>query len=253
MKKLLLLLIFTFFLFGFTQTKENDSFTPPGTVRIEENFFMDETEITNISWLEYVTWMKNIYGEDSPEYRSSYPDTLVWEVPFRTHYFLHPAFKEYPVVGITWKQAKEYCQWRSDRVMEQRLIQKETHPKMIIPKKIAYRLPTSKEWEKVASAGYLEKTQNKIDKKYSNEPTGNFKPNRTSSFVENTKPVNSYWPNKFGVYNILGNVAEMTDQENVCKGGSWVTPKDEVHIETNFRYEKAENWLGLRCVCEVEY
>mgnify|MGYP001050173948 CR=1 FL=1 len=93
------------------------------------SFYMDESEVTNNAWLEYLYWVKRVYGEDYPEvYRKALPDTLVWRSrlaynePYVDYYLRHPAYKDYPVVGISWIQASEYCLWRSDRVNEQIMV-----------------------------------------------------------------------------------------------------------------------------------
>lgn len=92
-------------------------------------FYMDETEVTNIYWLEYLYWLKRVYGEDYPEiYHKALPDTLVWRSklaynePYVEYYLRHPAYFDYPVVGVNWLQANDFCAWRSDRVNETILI-----------------------------------------------------------------------------------------------------------------------------------
>ena len=93
------------------------------------SFYMDETEVTNMHWLEYLYWTKRVYGLDYPEiYTKALPDTLVWRQklafnePFTEYYLRHPAYRDYPVVGVNWLQANDYCAWRSDRVNEYILI-----------------------------------------------------------------------------------------------------------------------------------
>lgn len=93
------------------------------------SFYMDETEVTNHNWLEYLYWLKRVYGADYPEiYNKALPDTLVWRSklaynePYVDYYLRHPAYNDYPVVGINWLQANDYCAWRSDRVNEAILV-----------------------------------------------------------------------------------------------------------------------------------
>jgi len=92
-------------------------------------FYMDETEVANVHWLEYLYWLNRVFGTDYPEvYRKALPDTLVWRdrlafnEPYVELYLRHPAYKDYPVVGVNWLQASDYCAWRTDRVNEQILI-----------------------------------------------------------------------------------------------------------------------------------
>jgi gliding motility-associated lipoprotein GldJ len=93
------------------------------------SFYLDETEVRNVDYLEYLFWTQRIYGLSYPEvYKKCLPDTLVWRdklgynEPFVDQYLRHPAFKNYPVVGVSWKQANDYCAWRTDRVNERILI-----------------------------------------------------------------------------------------------------------------------------------
>jgi formylglycine-generating enzyme len=89
------------------------------------SFYMDETEVRNIDYREYLYWLDRVFGESYPEvYRKALPDTLVWREelaynePLVETYFRHPSYDDYPVVGINWQQANEYCKWRTDRVNE---------------------------------------------------------------------------------------------------------------------------------------
>ena len=93
------------------------------------SFYLDETEVRNVDYLEYLFWIKRVYGLSFPEvYKKCLPDTLVWRdklgynEPFVTQYLRHPAYKNYPVVGVSWQQATDYCTWRTDRVNERILI-----------------------------------------------------------------------------------------------------------------------------------
>jgi gliding motility-associated lipoprotein GldJ len=93
------------------------------------SFYMDETEIRNIDWREYVYWLERVYGSDYPQVSvNALPDTLSWRdelaftKPYVELYYRHPAYSEYPVVGVTWLQASDYCVWRTDRVNEYILI-----------------------------------------------------------------------------------------------------------------------------------
>lgn len=89
------------------------------------SFYMDETEVSNINYREYLYWLNRIFGEQYPELvRKATPDTLVWldelsyNEPYVQNYFRMPSYNTYPVVGVNWLQANEFCKWRSDRVNE---------------------------------------------------------------------------------------------------------------------------------------
>lgn len=95
-----------------------------------QSFYMDENEVTNTDYREYLYWIKRVFDIDYyPEIlTSALPDTLVWrdELSFNEdmvrNYFRHPAYNFYPVVGVSWIQASKYCSWRTDRVNERILI-----------------------------------------------------------------------------------------------------------------------------------
>ncbi len=140
---------------GFESATYKEQMTPPGMVFIEggsfvmgnqtdhsryewnnmprkasvSSFYMDECEVTNHAYREYLHWLDRVYGNDYPEvYQKALPDTLVWRSklsynePYVDYYLRHPNYAEHPVVGVSWVQAKEYCDWRTDRVNEEILI-----------------------------------------------------------------------------------------------------------------------------------
>lgn len=92
------------------------------------SFYIDETEVTNLMYLEYLNWLQLVFPTDNPQYRQIYegalPDTLVWRnqlgyvEELTSNYLRHPAYAEYPVVGVNWLQAVQFAEWRTDRVNE---------------------------------------------------------------------------------------------------------------------------------------
>ena len=94
------------------------------------SFFIDKTEVANIHYREYIHWIESVFSD--PQFdavvQGSKPDTLVWRSelafnePYVEYYFRHPSYNYYPVVGVNWKQAHDFSQWRTDRVNENELI-----------------------------------------------------------------------------------------------------------------------------------
>lgn len=91
------------------------------------SFYMDQYEISNVNWREYLHWMGNVFHNDINIVMKAYPDTLVWREelaynePYLDFYFSHVAYNWYPVVGVSWVQCADYCIWRTDRVNEMRM------------------------------------------------------------------------------------------------------------------------------------
>ncbi|WP_297507155.1 gliding motility lipoprotein GldJ [Flavobacterium sp.] len=93
-----------------------------------QSFYMDETEVTNLMYMEYLDWLKRVFPPEDENYKNIYegaiPDTLVWRDRLgynetqTNNYLRHPAFAEYPVVGVNWIQATEFAKWRTNRVNE---------------------------------------------------------------------------------------------------------------------------------------
>lgn len=140
--------------FGFTDPEYLEQQTGPGLVfvqggtfimgRIDEDvlgewdnqprrvtvasFYMDETEVTNYDYRQYMAWLNYAYP-NSGKREAATPDTLVWRSelaynePYVNNYLRHPSYSNYPVVGVSWRQASEYCKWRTDRVNEYLLIE----------------------------------------------------------------------------------------------------------------------------------
>jgi formylglycine-generating enzyme required for sulfatase activity len=140
---------------GFEQVDKTEQETGPGLVLVEggvftmgsneedvmkdnnagrkkttvATFYMDETEVTNQHWLEYMYWMQRVYNKSYPHvYKKCLPDTLAWRKTlgyrekYVNYYLRHPSYRDYPVVGVSWLQANEFCKWRTDRVNEAILV-----------------------------------------------------------------------------------------------------------------------------------
>ena len=92
------------------------------------SFYMDETEISNFHWCEYLYWVGRTYIDFPMIYKKALPDTLCWREKlgfnekYVEYYLRHPAYRDYPVVGVSWNQANDFAAGRTDRVNEYILI-----------------------------------------------------------------------------------------------------------------------------------
>jgi len=148
-----------------------------------------------------------------------YPDTLCWirdfaysyNEPMTRNYFWHPAYDDYPVVGVNWKMAKAFCYWRTQLWDSYQSVRKDGINSE------DFRLPTESEWEYAARGGH-ESAPYPWGGYYLRNAKGcllaNFKPGR-GNYPEDgglyTVKADAYFPNDFGLYNMAGNVAEWTE------------------------------------------
>lgn len=219
-----------------------------------------------------------------------YPDTLCWirdlaysyNEPMSKNYFSNAAFGNYPVVGVNWKQANAFCDWRTQYMNSYLMSRKKS-------RQPDFRLPSEAQWEYAARGGrsqspypwggpYLRNKKGCL--------LANFKPGR-GNYAEDgglyTVRADAYWPNAFGLFNMSGNVAEWTCslfyegsynfqhdmnpdirwnakdsdpprmKRKVIRGGSW---KDVGHfLQTGTRaYEyqdSSRSYIGFRCVLDM--
>lgn len=239
---------------------------PPGTVKIVDNFYVDQTEVTNLSWREFQHWLQQAYGSDSEPFNLSKPDTslLVEIYPgLASTYFEHPAFDEYPIVGISHDQAVEYCRWRTNRVLEMWAANYKP-PQWSHLSHLEYRLPTITEWQLIARLNRDRVLRPEWKEKHPGKFFFNLKqahPARTLAVDHTgsrdpqsifTTAVKAYLPGELDIYNLFGNVAEMVETPGVAMGGSWQHTEREVFNMQSFSYAQPENWVGFRCVCSAK-
>ena len=246
--------------------------TPPGTVRINDTLYADITEVENIAWREYLYYLSRF---DTASLENALPDTLVWgfdssSLAMQQYYFRHPSFNIYPVVGISYRQALAFCAWRTEQVnfnsylKEKKISDWENHLNDSYPVRVYYRLPTEKEWEMLAAGGKsttqypygVDSVYRKWKKKYTRVfncryPENNPLDTLSQKFGYYTAAGKSYWPNGFRLYNLIGNVAEMVQEEGIAKGGSFEHQLEDCKIKNKQTYSGPERWLGFRCVAVI--
>jgi sulfatase modifying factor 1 len=209
------------------------------------SFYMKDTEVTNIEWKEY---LDDLQKHDSEEaYQAALPNEKVWirdlgyNDPYLQNYFQHPGFRFYPVVGVSWTQANNYCTWLT-KVVNQQLVEDEDYASdndeaLAIESGLfvaGYRLPTEAEWEYAARAivgGINPDLPSPTQRvypwgdglalrgqkgKYKGKYLANFKRSKgnykgIAGETNNNAPttyVYTYPPNDLGLYDMGGNVSE---------------------------------------------
>ena len=236
---------------GYIEVTKNGSyptfiFYKPGTLEVEDQIVITD----NFMQTEFPDLNRKLYINEVPI--PIYPDTTVWirdfkysyNEPMHNDYFWHDAYSDYPVVGVTWYQAKAFCEWRT---LTKNAYQKTKKKKSSVPN---FRLPTEAEWEYAARGG-LQGAMYPWGGPYTKNDRGcfmaNFKPMRGDYAVDQalyTVEADAYDPNGYSLFNMAGNVSEWVDssyesesydfsitmnpninnssnKKKVIRGGSW--------------------------------
>lgn len=243
-------------------------------VKINDSTYIDATEISNQNWREYYSWNQIIYGDSIARIKCGIDDkferldtVLRYGEPYARYYFKHPAYNDYPKIGISYQQAIEYCKWRTDRAYEKELIKNKIikHPfnqdssnyftidrflnglakdLTLLPSIVVrYHLPTLDEYKSVEKNAY----ENYVSMKSIKNPSK--KKNGLDNYSDITTNVYNNFQNQSGIYNLIGNVSEMTNIEGVAYGGNWTMK--EIPRDYTTTYFEPTIWLGFRCIAKV--
>jgi formylglycine-generating enzyme required for sulfatase activity len=260
----------------------------PGAVWVSDNKLLDEVEVSNINWQEFLFYLEK---DSTKELATKMkPDPNVEPVE---GYYDSPFFRFYPIVGITHEQAIKYCEWRS--ILANRAFQKAQSSGKIKSKnklRLEYRLPTETEWETYAAcgidlkkypygvkyfqteievnpkaAGYLKEKNDlsKTEKEIKGDIIAFNKSSKKVIMFNVHQPELPYFLqaktpfyifdlpiNNYGLYNMIGNVSEMISEKGYAKGGSYKDTIDSCSISNRYKYENSSSYVGFRALCEIK-
>ncbi len=221
---------------------------------LSEGILISKTEVTNS---EYSVFINNVLRSRQVDlYKEVIYDSTQWvkmdkgedQTPMQNLYHWHSAYVDYPAVNISYDAAVVYCNWLTDQYNKQR---KRNYTK------VKFRLPSEKEWEMAASSNSNGKKYGTLKDQLTNEKgcyLVNLAPDNASKSADGgfyTVKVDSYFPNDLGIYNMIGNVAEMIDTKGISKGGSWNSSPKNSTIQSKEKYTAPSPSIGFRIIMEV--
>jgi formylglycine-generating enzyme len=265
MKKLLLLVPILILVYNsFSQEKVYPiTQTNKRFVKVDEKLYVDKFEVTVHDYVTFLDEVKKsgrdnsilMYDSDCWRQNSSFSEAIL------EYYFNYSSYNNYPIVGISHFAAQEFCKWLTEKY--------NADPNRKF-KKVVFRLPTEQEFIKVARStfdtiifypwgypslynskrekccNFLEIDQINIDLK-----ENGFEIKEYNNFSSMTEPVYSYLPNPYGIYNIVGNVSEMIQEDHYAMGGDYLSTGYNVRIKSKKKYAEPTSSIGFRVYMEI--
>jgi formylglycine-generating enzyme required for sulfatase activity len=221
--------------------------------RINNTLYAAQCEVTNKDYNVFLYAIRN----DSALYQSCLYDSMDWtnkfsflnSTPVCEHYHNHPAFDNFPIVDISWYAARKYCEWLTNEYNS-------SHPDS--RGKHVFVLPSEKEWVLMADSGiggFPKGFGNGRDRQGQyNENINTFHGNYDTIAADGgyfTVQVNAYESEWRGLFNVIGNVSEMTDTKDIQKGGSWWTELADCTISKKETIETPDPRVGFRVFVRI--
>ena len=242
--------------------------------KITDKFYAGKYEVTNGIYLQFLQSLQ-ANGKTEQVKKAlidslNWKDSLAYNIPYVDYYFRHPAYANYPLVNVSYEAATLFCEWLTNTY--------NSFPDRKY-KKVIFRLPTLTEWQDAAKGGLkysnyswgdrqiengyvmcnyrhigdenlkYDSAQNKVIVSYSDYGTGIL--GTINDVADITAPVDSYFPNGYGLFNTCGNVAEMIDVKGIACGGGWRSVGGDVTITSKKNYAKSATDIGFRYFMEI--
>ncbi|MFK8008050.1 MAG: formylglycine-generating enzyme family protein [Saprospiraceae bacterium] len=238
-------------------------------------FFMSKTEISNLEYNEFLADLKKQNKTEDYELAKQHPErwrekSVSFGEPFIETYHNHPAYEDYPVLTISKKGAELYCKWLTEKLQPK-------YPKH----NINFRLPTEHEWVYAARGGhqlapypwggyYIRNSKGKFLANFKNIGGESIRYDRKNDKYEVVignrnsmsmpSPTDSFIPNDFGLYNMVGNAAEMVstrsakNKGNRTKGGCYDSTAFHITIDSEDEFDgwtEPSPFIGFRTIMDV--
>ena len=242
------------FAFGQIEIKQLDK----SIEKVHENLYASRSEVSNRLYKTFLEDLKKTNNQQTLAIAQL--DSLKWGNKaqlYVKYYHQHPAYQNFPVVNVSYAGAQKFCEWLTTQYNDS--------PKRKF-KKVIIRLPSEAEWMEAAQAGdpsaqyawhgnsfFNSKGQVYANFTYNIKDTSVIKAEmKVTDNVDIIAPIDSYWKNDFGIFNMCGNVAEMIDQKGIAKGGGWCNKPEDLQIKSKYAYEgDGQNFIGFRYFLEV--
>ena len=229
------------------------------TLAINPRLCIDITEVPGYMYKDYLATVAEKDGVNSSSFIQKKPAFEKWRDLFEDldaatieeKFFESDEFALMPLVGITRKQAEDFCVWRTER-LEAELSTMSKRDRAQFPKKFRFRLPTANEWSRIRFLTQQKPMMKQLERIASGNMKA-FKFNKAKLINNNDRIANVYEVKdpKIGFFNVLNNVSEMTSEDGIAVGGSWFEANEKANYQQTFIYQGAEAWLGFRGIFEI--